>query len=214
MQKLLVKRYSPKLSSPVYVVGLSGPNEHGRAAARRLIDRAKANLFIEFYNHQFPDHVIVTEDGTCRLLRYEIYESALTSPNLLIACGDSEVNLENNGVGYEVFDQLVMLGMENGASSLILVDAAPFVEDVSDPICAVATRLGLTRNLERRGVRLIRDTHIPGAAGTILGICRRHRLDAVGIFSTRSDDVEAAADSLVEFIETHFSLNYPSQRSM
>ncbi|MEM2941816.1 MAG: hypothetical protein QXT81_00075, partial [Candidatus Bathyarchaeia archaeon] len=89
LQRHVVKRYSPRLSSPIYVVGLSGPDEIGRVAAQRLVDRAKANLFIEFYNHHFPDHVIVTEDGTCRLLRYEVYESASTSPNLLVARGDA-----------------------------------------------------------------------------------------------------------------------------
>jgi proteasome assembly chaperone (PAC2) family protein len=214
LERFVVKRYSPRLSSPIYVVGLPGPDELGRVAARRLVDRAKANLFIEFYSHHFPDHVIVMEDGTCRLLRFEIYESALASPNLLIAYGDAEISLENNGVGYEVLDQLVMLGIENGASCLVLVDAAPFAEDVSTPIYAVATRLGLTKSLERRGVRLIRNAHLPGPAGTILGICRRHRLDAVGIFSTRSDDIEAAAEGCLELIKTQFSLNYPPQRSM
>lgn len=213
MSELMFKRYSPRLSSPLYLVGLSGPNELGRITARRLVDRAKANLFIEFYNQHFPDHVVVTEDGTCRLLRYEIYESALTSPNLLIAFGDPEISLENVEAGYEVLDELVMLGMDHEASGLILVDAAPIADD--DSIYVAATKMSLARSLERKGAKLIKDAHLPGPAGAILGICRLRRLNAVGIFPTlKSDDTESTANACLKLIETQFGLSYPSQQSM
>ena len=214
MSEIIVRRYSPRLSSPLYIVGLSGPNELGRITARRLVDRSKANLFIEFYNQHFPDHVVVTEDGTCRLLRYEIYESALTSPNLIIACGDPEISLENVGGGYEALDELVMLGRSHGASNLILVDAAPMADDGS--IYTAATKMGLARSLERKGAKLIRDARLPGPAGAILGICRLYRLNAVGIFPTlaKPDDAGSTADACLRLIETQFGLSYPSQRSM
>jgi len=213
LSELMFKRYSPRLSSPLYLVGLSGPNELGRITARRLVDRAKANLFIEFYNQHFPDHVVVTEDGTCRLLRYEIYESALTSPNLLIAFGDPEISLENVEAGYEVLDELVMLGMDHEASGLILVDAAPIADD--DSIYVAATKMSLARSLERKGAKLIKDAHLPGSAGAILGICRLRRLNAVGIFPTlKSDDTESTANACLKLIETQFGLSYPSQQSM
>lgn len=210
MSELVVRRYDPRLSTPLYIVGLSGPSELGRITAGRLVDRAKANLFIEFYSQHFPDHVIVKKDGTCRLLRYEIYESTLTSPNLIIARGDPEISLDNIGDAYEVLDELVMLGMSHGASNLILVDAAPMAADGST--YAAATKMSLAQSLERKGAKLIRDAQLPGPVGTLLGICRLHRFNAVGIFPTlaKPDDAESAAAACLRLIETQFGLSYPS----
>jgi proteasome assembly chaperone (PAC2) family protein len=210
LDKLLLKEYSPALASPLYVVGLSGPSGLGRVAAQMLISRAKARLFAELYNHHFPDHVIITEDGTCRLLRYEFYESSTSSPHLLVACGDDGITLENTEGGYDVLDELVELGKNYGASRLIAVDAVP--NDGGTSIYIAATKTALTRSLESRGARLVRETHLLGPVGIILGMSEFRLLSAVGVFPTLApeDKIEARAEETLKLIEESFSLSYPS----
>ena len=211
MDKLLITKHPPALSSPLYVLGLSGQSEFGRVATRMLINRTGAELFAEYYSNHFPDHVIITEDGTCRPLRYEFYESSLSSPHLLVANGDDGITLENPESGYEVLDELVALGITCAASSLILVDAIQ--TDSDNSVYVSATKSSILRNLERKGAKVLRDTRLLGQAGIILGICRFHSLSAVGIFPTISpkDNLEAKADATLKFIENSFKLRYPAQ---
>jgi len=210
LEKLLVTKYTPTLSSPLYVVGLSGLSGFGRVATQMLIERSKARSFAELYNHHFPDHVIITEDGTCRLLRYEFYESSTSSPNLLIACGDDGVTLENPEGGYDVLDELVELGIRFEASSLIALDTVQM--DSGNSIYVAATKPALTRRLESKGVKLIRDTRLLGPAGIILGMCEFHLLNSVGIFPTLTpeDSIEMRAKAALKLIEDSFGLSYPS----
>lgn len=209
MEKLLVKRYTPALSSPLYVVGLLGPSKLGGVVARTLISRAEAKLFAELYNRHFPDHVIITEDGTCRLPRYEFHESSLSRPNLLTACGDYGIDLDDPDGGYDVLEELVLLGLGYRASCLVLIDTIQ--TDLDGSTYVAATKTNLCKGLRSRGAKVMRDTQLPGPAGIILGICRFHLLDAVGIFPalTQETGIEACTEATLKLVEDFFGLKYP-----
>ena len=209
LDKLLIRDYSPTLVSPLYVVGLSGASELGRIAARILIKRTQARLFAELYSKHFPDHALVTEDGTCRLLRYEFYESFQSSPNMIIAYGDDGITFENPEGGYNVFDELVMLGKNSRASNLILIDAIRM--DSGESTYVAATNIRLARRLVNKGATMIRDTHLLGPAGIILGVCRLRMLGAFGLFPTLTQEgnVEESAKNAVKFVEDFFDIRYP-----
>lgn len=212
LDKLLITEYSPTLLSPLYVVGLSGASELGRIAARILLERAQARLFAELYSKHFPDHALVTEDGTCRLLRYEFYESSRSSPNMIIAYGDDGITFENPESGYNVFDELVMLGKNSGASNLILIDAIQM--DSGESTYVAATKTSLTKRLVNKGATVIKDTHLLGPAGIILGMCRLHLLSAVGLFPTLTPEgsAEKSAETVVKLVEDSFDIKYPRVR--
>ncbi len=213
MDRLWVEKYSPTLCSPLYVVGLAGPSDFGRITAKMLIDRVGARLFGELYSRHFPDHVTIEEDGTCRLLRYEFFESSLSSPNMLIACGDDGINFENPESAFDVLDEIVQLGKKYRSSTLILVDAL-HLEDGELTLVAATTRQ-ITKNLEGGGAKVLKEIHLLGPAGIILGMCRLYSLSAVGIFPTLTrPEIGVHAEETLKLIEESFNLQYPEKTTL
>lgn len=87
MRHIFQKHYSLNLKSPISFFGLPGASDTGILTSEMLIEATDAKLFAGYYSYIFSDHVLVEDDGTCRLLRYEFYETSTTSPNIVVIKG-------------------------------------------------------------------------------------------------------------------------------
>ncbi|MGQ9543524.1 MAG: PAC2 family protein [Candidatus Bathyarchaeia archaeon] len=208
LENYLTMTYKPKLSKPLLVVELSGPNEPAGIAARILIERSSAKPFAEYYSQYFPDHVIVAEDGVCRLPRYEFYESSKSKPNLVVTCTDDDVTLDDPEGGYEVLENLIQFGLNLEASHLILIDN--FQADSGDVLYVAVTSNRLAARLRTLNVKFLGETWLIGPAGILLGLCRLRSIDGLGIFlnQTCNVDPERKAEVSLRLIQELFNIKY------
>lgn len=200
--------YKPKLMKPLMVAEISGPNDPPGLAVRMLIERSSAKPFAEYYSQHFPDHVIVTEDGTCRLPRYEFYESTRTKPHLLIACSDEGIFLDDPEGGYDVMENLTQLSSDLQASNLILIDNIQ--AEPENLLYVASTSKRLAGRLKNLNVKFLGDTWLAGPAGILLGLCNLKSIDGLGIFinQTFEDNPERKAEASLNLIRDLFKIEY------
>jgi proteasome assembly chaperone (PAC2) family protein len=200
--------YEPKLVKPLLVIEISGPSDPPGIAARMLIERSSAKPFAEYYSQNFPDHVIVTEDGTCRLPRYEFYESTRSKPNLLVACSDEGIFLDDPEGGYDVMENIIQISSKHRASTIILIDNIQ--AEPENLIYVAATSKRLAGRLKTPDVNFLADTWLAGPAGILLGLCRLRSIDGLGIFinQTFEDTNERKAEASLNLIQNLFKVKY------
>ncbi|MBS7626740.1 PAC2 family protein [Candidatus Bathyarchaeota archaeon] len=191
------------------VIEISGPNDPPGIAVRMLIERSSAKPFAEYYSQHFPDHVIVTEDGTCRLPRYEFHESTGTKPHLLIASSDEGIFLDDPEGGYDVMENLIQVYSDLKASKLILIDNIQ--AEPENLLYVASTSKRLTARLKTLDVKFLGDTWLAGPAGILLGLCNLKSIDGLGIFinQTFEETPERKAETSLNLIRDLFKMKYP-----
>jgi len=168
----------------MFVVGLPGLADAGRIAARLLIDFVNARLFAEYYSSRFPDNVVIEDSGVCRLPRYELYESCLCQPNMVVLSGDAAIAEEEPKAHYEVFNQIVNFALKLKSRCIVVLDGLRPIAEEKNAVYGVATKRALAHKLESGGAKLFRKSQLPGYSGMILGLSSLHGVDGLGIFST------------------------------
>jgi uncharacterized protein (TIGR00162 family) len=80
----------PKLKNPIFIEGLPGIGNVGRAAAGYLVSELKAKKFAELYSPQFLPLVALQKNGVAKLLRAEFYYCKGKKNDIVILIGDSQ----------------------------------------------------------------------------------------------------------------------------
>ncbi|MBS7655973.1 PAC2 family protein [Candidatus Bathyarchaeota archaeon] len=174
--------YLPKVKNPIYIIGVSGVGNVGRVSARLLIEWSQAKLFSKFYSPYFPDQALIQNNGTCSLPKWELYESGVCNPNLIIVVGDSKISIEEPEAYYNVFNEILNFGLKFKIKSLIVIDGvAALSSDYLKDIYIVATSESLVKKLTKFGVKILRSSELPGSIGVLLGLAKLKILNGIGI---------------------------------
>lgn len=80
----------PKLKNPIFIEGLPGIGNVGRAAAGYLVTELKAKKFAELYSPQFLPLVALQKNGVAKMLKAEFYYHKGKKNDLIILIGDSQ----------------------------------------------------------------------------------------------------------------------------
>lgn len=213
VKKSLRVYFSPEIVRPVAVVGLPGPGDVGKLAAKMFVEFGEARLFAEYYSSFFPDYVSVGDDGIARLPRVEFYASDGCQPNLVVATGDVSVAVEEPKAYYSVFDSIVCFLSRLGSETVVALDGSHQIEE-QDSLYSVATSRALQERLEKTGAKRVRSRELVGLAGLIVGVCQMRRASAAGVLAstTGMGPDEKAATSLYNFVTKAFQIHRKAEK--
>jgi len=185
----------PKLKDPVFVGGLPGYGDVGQVSARMLIDHVKAKKFAEIYSPNFPEYVIINDDGMCHLPRYELYYHSVSKPNLVILTGDAQPDLNEISAHYELCGLVLEFAKSLGCKRFITLGGFPTLRWKKRVYIAATSRKLAASMAEKGGGAVYREGKILGATGLLLGLAKAQSLRGeciLGVTAGYSPDREAA----------------------
>ncbi len=194
--------HSPKLKSPVYIVGVSGVGGVGQISARLLIEWSQAKFFSSFYSGYFLDQALIQNDGICSLPKWDFYESNFCRPNLIIAVGNSRIAVDEPEAYYMVLNKVLNFGLKFKVKKLIVIDGIADLSNHAKDIYVTATSESLVKKLIGFGGKSLKTTELPGTIGVLLGLAKLKNLNGIGIIKPSTSLVldREAGDSAFNFL--------------
>ena len=178
MDKTYIRtHFRPELEEPILVVGLPGIGNIGKIVAGLLIEFSQAKPFAELYSHTFPDYTLIDKKGVCRPPRYEFFASE-KGQNVVVLTGDSQPPLEDIPAHYEVCGDVLDFATELGCKFVITVGGTPSPNNQKEVYIA-ATSKKHTNEYVENGATIYKGGRIVGAAGLLLGLAKKRRLNGV-----------------------------------
>ncbi|MCS7119746.1 MAG: PAC2 family protein [Nitrososphaerota archaeon] len=199
------RRFDPPLERPSLIIGLPGPGNIGRIAVKLLIEKLEAKIFAELYSPTFPDHVLISRRGVCRLPRYEFY-IAKDRSDIVILTGDGEPSVEDVTAHYELGNDVIDFAARLRSRRIIVVDGLQALQPTGD-ILVASTSKKMYAELTGMGAAQFRSGSIVGVQGLILGLAKMRRMEGTGILISteglKSDRIGAfrAYEFLVRMLE-------------
>ncbi len=214
---------SPKLHTPVAVVGSPGLRSIGKLAVERLIVETKAELFAELYSTHLPatyqttpsyaSHPslpgmggVLVESGNVDLPKVQFYASE--TPSLVFAKG-YHPNFEGQ---FMVAQRVVDFLADSGVKRMIV--AAGFGSREKKVCCAATSQQLLDEMREKFGVGPGYKGPFMGFSGLVFGLAKMRGIEAVCLFAAteaREDDLEfpdtEGADRVVQALGKILGLN-------
>jgi hypothetical protein len=187
---VVVYKERPVLRDPILVEGLPGVGNVGKLAAEHLVDQLKAKKFIEMYSKFFPPQVLVSDDGTIKLVNNEMfYLKREGEPNdLLILVGDYQ-GLTPDGQ-YELSDRTLRIAKEMGVKRIYTLGGYGLGRMIEKPrVLGAATDAELVEEMKGFGVTFSKGepgSGIVGASGLLLGLGRLYEMRSVCLMGETS----------------------------
>jgi len=202
MDKPLFRQLStPQIKEPVFVCGLPGYGNIGKITARLLIQFTEAKLFAELYSPSFPDYVIISSHGICRLPRYDFYASRLNTNHFIILTGDTQPSLDDVIPHYELCNQILDIIEQYKCRLAVTIGGVP-VPNPNREVYVAATSSELASEIMEKGAIIYGRGKIMGAAGLLLGLAKNRGLPGICLLGatrgTRPD--REAALSVFRFL--------------
>jgi hypothetical protein len=165
----------PVLKDPVFVEGLPGVGNVGKLAAEHLVEEIKAKRFAVIFSRYFPPQVLVTDDGTIKLVRNELYywrREGGDGPDLVVLTGDYQ-GLTPEGQ-YVLAGKMIDVCVELGVRRIYTLGGFGVGRMVEDPrVLGAVTRADLLPEMKAKGVTFSKGepgSGIVGASGLLLGL--------------------------------------------
>ena len=165
----------PVLKDPVFVEGLPGVGNVGKLAAEHLVEEIKAKRFAVIFSRYFPPQVLVTDDGTIKLVRNELYywrREGGNGPDLVVLVGDYQ-GLTPEGQ-YVLAAKMIDVCVELGVKRIYTLGGFGVGRMVEDPrVLGAVTKADLLPEMRGRGVTFSKGepgSGIVGASGLLLGL--------------------------------------------
>jgi hypothetical protein len=174
MEKIIVNKIkSPRLSNPVFVVGLPGIGNVGKIAVEYLIDKLKMIKMTDIVTQYLPPQVFINEEGLIHLAKNSIYyKKRINKNDLVIVTGDFQGTTQEGQ--YELSYLILQLAEEMKASAVYTLGGYSVGKIVEHPrvLGAVSDRKML-EVLKAAGVVFPKGEPgggIVGSAGLVLGL--------------------------------------------
>ena len=179
--------FSPKLSNPILVEGLSSFDGLGQRVTQMLIEHSKAEKFAELYSPHFPDFAIAGDDGLCHLPRYEFYTNETFQPNIIILTGEVHPLPEYTPGYYDIFETAFNYAAELGCRRFITF--GNFVSNKPErEIYIASTSEKLSKAFTGKlGGRLFSKGRVDGLIGMVIGLARLHNHHGVCILGASTE---------------------------
>jgi len=165
----------PVLKDPIFVEGLPGVGNVGKLAAEHLVEEIKAKRFAVIFSRYFPPQVLVTDDGTIKLVRNELYywrREGGNGPDLVVLVGDYQ-GLTPEGQ-YVLAARMVDVCVELGVRRIYTLGGFGVGRMVEDPrVLGAVTKAELLPEMRAKGVTFSKGepgSGIVGASGLLLGL--------------------------------------------
>ncbi|MGA9098739.1 MAG: proteasome assembly chaperone family protein [Methanotrichaceae archaeon] len=204
MKETLVRKIKDvSLKDPILVEGLPGVGHVGKLVADHMVEELKAEKIIEIYSPHFPPQVMVSENGTIKQVRNEIYayKGKDGQPDLLLLIGDYQ-SATNEG-HYELTGIFLDIAESFGVTRIYALGGYGTGQFVDKPSVLGATnKLELVEEMKGYGIIFHENEPgggIIGVSGLLLGLGGLRGIDAVclmGITSGYLVDPKAAQEVL------------------
>jgi hypothetical protein len=165
----------PVLKDPIFVEGLPGVGNVGKLAAEHLVEEIKAKRFAVIFSRYFPPQVLVTDDGTIKLVRNELFywrREGGKGPDLVVLTGDYQ-GLTPEGQ-YVLAAKMIDVCVELGVRRIYTLGGFGVGRMVEDPrVLGAVTKADLLPEMRAKGVTFSKGepgSGIVGASGLLLGL--------------------------------------------
>lgn len=202
----------PKLKDPVFIEGLPGIGNVGRAAAGYLVSELKAKKFAELYSPQFLPLVAIQKNGVAKMLKAEFYYVKGKNNDFIILVGDSQsVTLQGY---YEICGAIMSVAKEFDVKLMVTLGGLGVESIPKEPrIIGAVNDEKILERFNKYGI--IFDGSIVGtvigASGLLLGMAKIDDIDGICLMAETigfpvviTDPM--AADSMLKILATIFDL--------
>ncbi len=202
-ETLVIRIKEEALKDPILVEGLPGVGHVGKLVADHMVEEFEAEKIMEIYSPHFPPQVIVSEDGTIRMVRNEVYayHGKNGEPDLLILIGDYQ-SATNEG-HYELCGMFLDIAQSYNVKRIYALGGYGTGQFVDKPtVMGAATSLNLVEEMKEKGIIFHENEPgggIIGVSGLLLGLGALRGMDAVclmGVTSGYLVDPKAASEVL------------------
>jgi hypothetical protein len=179
-ETMVIAKENIELKDPVLIEGLPGLGMVGKIVVEQLMKQMKAKKLADLYSPHFAYYVLVTDDGSIRLLRSEFHywRNEDGGNDLIFLTGDSQAQTIEGQ--YEVANAILDFAEKQDVKRIITIGG--YREEAKDEpqVFASATNEAmLKRALEAGAQNSPAGNPIVGTAGLLLGLAKLKDLDAV-----------------------------------
>ena len=174
MEKIIVNKIkSPRLSNPVFIVGLPGIGNIGKIAVEYLIDKLKMIRMTDIVTQYLPPQVFINEEGLIHLAKNSIYyKKRINKNDLVVVTGDFQGTTQEGQ--YELSYRMLEFLKKYEVSMIYTLGGYSVGKIVEKPrVLGAVTDKKLIKPLARKGVVFSEGEPsggIVGSAGLILGM--------------------------------------------
>jgi len=179
-ETIIIDKEKVELKDPILIEGLPGLGMVGKIATEHLLRQVKARKLAELYSPHFAYYVLVTDNGSVRLLRSEFYywKNEDGGNDLIFLTGDSQAQTIEGQ--YEVADSILDFSEKKNVKLIITIGGYRDEVKGEPQVLASATSPDiLNRALEAGAKNSPLGNPIVGTAGLLLGLARLKNLGAI-----------------------------------
>lgn len=184
MLERVVVESAPDVKTPIFAVGFPGVGNVGLIALDLLLKFSDGKKFGNYYSKNFPDHIVIQDDGVCHLPRLEFFASKSVDPNVVMVMSNTPILSEDPKSYYDVLDDIVRFALELHSSMLIAVDGVATMSEKLDIIHVSATDPKLVIDFEKLGAHSYEAGRLPGSIGLLVGLSEYHGLKGIGLLGS------------------------------
>ncbi len=204
-----------KLNKPVMIEGLPGVGNVGKLVAEHIIHELGAEKIVEIYSWHFPPLVLVSDDGTVRLCKNEVYAWKSKNLDLLIITGDQQ-SVTNEG-HYIITETLLDIAQQYDVSRIYTLGGYGIGQLVEKQMVLGAVNdAKLVEEMKKYGVEFREEEpggSIVGASGLLLGLGGQRGIPAVCLLGLTSGYLvdPKSAQAVLKILGHALNLEIPMQ---
>jgi len=186
-ETVIVEKEKVELKNPILIEGLPGLGLVGKIAAKYLVKQLKAKKMAELYSPHFAYYVLVTDEGSIRLLRSEFYywKNEKGENDLILLTGDSQAQTIEGQ--HEIADAILDFANKKNVKLIITIGGYRKEVKAAPQVLASATNLRLLEKALKSGAKNSpKGNPIVGTAGLLVGLAKFRDIDAICLLAETS----------------------------
>jgi len=176
----IIEKEKIELKNPILIEGLPGLGIVGRIAIEYLVKGLKAKKLAELYSPHFAYYVLVTEEGSARLLcsKFYYWKDEDEKNDLILLTGDSQPQTIEGQ--YEVAGSILDFAKKKKVNLIITIGGyRKEVKGVPEILASSTNPELLNKALETGAKTIPLGNPIVGTAGLILGLAKFKEVNAI-----------------------------------
>lgn len=169
-----------ELRNPILIEGFPGLGMVGSIATKYLVNQLNAKKMAVLHSPHFPYHVVVSKNGSARLLRGEFYfwKNESNHNDFIFLTGDSQAQTIEGQ--FEVANCILDFVEKKKVDKIITIGGYRNEVEENPKVVVVATNPSLFEQaLKANAVASASGTPIVGTAGLLLGLAKFRKIDAL-----------------------------------
>jgi len=199
-----------ELKNPILIEGLPGLGLVGKIAIKYLVKQLKAQKLAHLYSPHFPYFVLVSKNGSVRLLRGTFYywKNESGENDLILFTGDSQAQTIEGQ--YEISNVILEFARQKNVKLIVTIGGYRVeTKDKPKVIAAATSQSLLDRALKAEAIISPTGSPIVGTAGLILGLAPFKKIEALCLLGETMGYLPdpKAAKSVLEVLLRLLNLN-------